>query len=423
MTQPPAVSLIVVSEGRPASLELCLRACGYLDHPRFELIVVADVPGLEVVSRLGLTDRVKTAENPGAGISVARNTGLALAAGEVVAFLDDDAVPEPTWLSRLAAPFADPQVAAAGGFVRGRNGISFQWRARWVDEEGVHHSLEVPENKVSLHRGAPGRAIKTEGTNMAFRRAVLADLGGFDPAYRYYLDETDVNMRLALAGHVTAIVPLAQVQHGFAAGARRTRARAPRALADLGASSTLFLRKYAPADRLDVALETLRKGQRARLIRHLVQGTLEPRDLRRLMADLDRGIAAGRAAQIAALSPLPAPAAPFCSFARMPPPPGVWLAGRIWQMRRLHARAAALADEGVPVTLLLLGPSARFHRMRFVRGGYWVQSGGLFGRSERDMPVFKSWRFSARAAYERARLAETRGISPAEDTCAGTSLP
>lgn len=413
MTQPPAVSLIVVSEGRPASLELCLTACRYLDHPRFELIVVADAPGLEVVLRLGLSDRVKTAENPGRGVSVARNTGLALAAGSVVAFLDDDAVPEPTWLSRLSAPFADAQVAAAGGFVRGRNGISFQWRARWVDEEGEHHPLEVPEGPVSLHRGAPGRAIKTEGTNMAFRRAVLADLGGFDPAYRYFLDETDVNMRLALAGHVTAIVPLAQVQHRFAAGARRTRTRAPRSLADLGASSTLFLRKYAPADRLDPALGALKTAQRARLIRHMVQGTLEPRDLRRLMADLDRGIAAGRAAPISVLSPLPAPASPFRPFADTPPPPGLFLAGRIWQAPRLHARAADLARLGVPVTLFLFGPSPRFHRMRFARGGYWVQGGGLFGRSERNMPLFRAWRFTDRVAWERDRLAATRKMRPA----------
>ncbi|MCB2152739.1 MAG: glycosyltransferase, partial [Rhodobacteraceae bacterium] len=59
----------------------------------------------------------------------ARNLGLAAAAGEIVAFIDDDAVPEPRWLARLTAPFADPGIAAAGGFVVGRNGISFQWRA------------------------------------------------------------------------------------------------------------------------------------------------------------------------------------------------------------------------------------------------------------------------------------------------------
>ncbi|MEX5728029.1 GT2 family glycosyltransferase [Rhodovulum iodosum] len=422
MTDLPTVSLIVVSEGRPASLSLCLMACRYLDHPRFELIVVADRPGLAAIDRLGLADRVKTAENPGQGISVARNTGLMLAAGEIVAFLDDDAVPEPTWLSRLAAPFSEADVSAAGGFVRGRNGISFQWRARWVDAQGGDHPLDVPEDAVSLHRGAPGRAIKTEGTNMAFRRAVLAAIGGFDPAYRYFLDETDVNMRLAQAGHVTAILPAAQVQHRFAAGARRTAARAPRALFDLGASSTLFMRKYAPADGLETALRTLARAQRARLLRHMVRGTLEPGDVGRLMDDLADGIAAGRAVPIAARPPLGAPGAPFRTFAADPPPQAVFLAGRTWQARRLHARAAELARAGVPVTLFLFGPSARYHRMRFARGGYWVQSGGLFGRSDRAMPLVTPWRFAARLAAERARLAPTRPCRPSAEKT-GTALP
>ncbi|MCB2123539.1 MAG: glycosyltransferase, partial [Rhodobacteraceae bacterium] len=66
----------------------------------------------------------------------ARNLGLAAAAGEIVAFIDDDAVPEPRWLARLTAPFADPGIAAAGGFVVGRNGISFQWRASCADSHG-----------------------------------------------------------------------------------------------------------------------------------------------------------------------------------------------------------------------------------------------------------------------------------------------
>ena len=51
---------------------------------------------------------------------------------------------------------------------------------------------------------------------MAVRRDVLARLGGFDEAYHYYLDETDLNWRLHLGGYQTQLVPLAQVVHGFA---------------------------------------------------------------------------------------------------------------------------------------------------------------------------------------------------------------
>ena len=78
--------------------------------------------------------------------------------------------------------------------------------------------------------------MKNEGTNMAVRRNVLVDLEGFDPADHFYLEETDLNMRLVAANHLTAIAPLARLHHGFAQSIRRHGDRVPRDLFDLGAS-------------------------------------------------------------------------------------------------------------------------------------------------------------------------------------------
>ena len=61
---------------------------------------------------------------------------------------DDDAVAEPTWLSRLSAPFANAKVVAATGFIRGRNGFSFQWQACEVDAQGIDHPLDITEETV-----------------------------------------------------------------------------------------------------------------------------------------------------------------------------------------------------------------------------------------------------------------------------------
>ena len=80
-----------------------------------------------------LGDQVKSVPFDTSNISAARNAGIAMAAGNVIAIIDDDAVPEPSWLTHLTAPFADPAVAASGGYVIGRNGISFQWKGRTVD--------------------------------------------------------------------------------------------------------------------------------------------------------------------------------------------------------------------------------------------------------------------------------------------------
>lgn len=116
---PVAVSVVVVSRGRPGDLLCCLGALAQQTHPRFEVVVVADPAGLAAVGRSGLAGRLKTVGFDRPNISEARNLGIAASAGAVVAFIDDDAVAEPGWLKALALPFADPEVAAAGGYVRG----------------------------------------------------------------------------------------------------------------------------------------------------------------------------------------------------------------------------------------------------------------------------------------------------------------
>ena len=109
--------------------------------------------------------------------------------------------------------------ASAGtGFVRGRNGISFQWRGRTIRTDGFIESLPDWRRPPTVPPPSAGIPM-LEGTNMAIRRDVLARIGGFDPAFRFYMDDADLSIRLAAAGHRVAVVPLAQVHHGFAASA------------------------------------------------------------------------------------------------------------------------------------------------------------------------------------------------------------
>jgi hypothetical protein len=161
----------------------------------------------------------------------------------------------------------------------------------------------------------------------------------------------------------------------------------------------------------------LRAEQRARLLRHMVRGTLEPRDVRRLMASLERGLAEGAARPLSALAPLSGPAAPFRPFPAHPPAPQRVLAGRVWQARALRRRAADMASEGQRVTLFLFGPTALYHRMRFTPGGWWEQRGGLFGRSGRAAPLIAPQRFATRLEAERRRLCPVRPLCNEEATC------
>jgi hypothetical protein len=406
-------SLIVVSRHRPDALLRSIMGVGQMDHPCFELIVVADPAACAAVQALGLP--VKLVEYDEPNISAARNLGLAQAAGDVVAFLDDDAVPEPTWLSRLVAPFADGRVSAAGGFVRGRNGISYQWKASLVDRLGQDQPLAVDQRAVSLHPGTAALAVKTQGTNCAFRRADLLAIGGFDPAYRFYLDEADVNLRLAARGGLTAVVPDAQVHHGYAASARRRADRVPLSLHEIGASSMVFLRRHAPERDWPVALATLRTDQRARALRHMVSGALEPRQVAALLQTLEQGLAEGRARPLSASRPLRADPPAFQQLPGTGPRPGRLMLGRWRDLDTLFEKAGIAVASGAIVTVLCLHRNAQPHRQMFmpVFGGFWIQDGGLFGPADRSEPRFRLASLPRRAAAEVRRLAPFRPVDPA----------
>lgn len=403
------VSVIVVSRARPEALRRCLLAIAQLQYRSFEVVVVACPQGVAVANASAALSEIKCIAFDEANISAARNLGLKHAAGDIVAFVDDDAVPEPQWLHHLVAPAARADVAAMGGFVRARNGISFQYKARTLDAQGTPQEVEIDPFQATVLVPPKGRAIKTEGTNMAFRRDVLVDIGGFDPAFRFFLDETDVNMRLAQVGHATALVPLAEVHHGFAASATRRQDRVPRDLFEIGASWAVFQRKYIPKADRPAHWRLQHTAERRRLLQHMVAGRLEPRDVRHLMNRLDAGYEDGQHRSFGAAQ-LPRHAMqPFrpVEFRRRE--------AKFTSVRGIRATAAieaavARVAAGSIETVLVLSRTALFHSVQFTLDGVWVQRGGLFGRANRDEPLFRFTTFRRRSQRERARIAAVRGL-------------
>jgi len=117
-------SVVICTRDRPERLEQCLEAVARLDYPRVDALIVDNAPSDSRTRDLAARRGVRYLVEPLPGLSRARNRGARACETEIVAFLDDDAIPEPDWLSALAAEFMDPLVMAVAGRVRPFSGIA-----------------------------------------------------------------------------------------------------------------------------------------------------------------------------------------------------------------------------------------------------------------------------------------------------------
>jgi GT2 family glycosyltransferase len=394
-------TVIVVSYDRPKSLRRTLLSLRYQTHSDFDLTIVANKSSLSGIQDEPLSKPANLVEFNSPNISQARNVGLEHATGQVVGFCDDDAIPDPTWLSELSNPFLNDAVVAAGGYVRGRNGISFQWRARSVDRCGFDQPIKMHSQDARLLKDDSGRAIKTEGTNCAFRTQWIVENGGFDERFRYFLDETDVNRRAFASGGITAIVPTAQVQHGFAQSAIRTLDRLPKSLFEIGASQAVFLGKHAPEAEQKSAWTEFRTAQETRLKKLNAKNRLSQQGVSRLLETLDAGAKDGhnRKPISRKITPKGMSRTVFPSVGCSN---GVALAGLLTKKRALTAEAKNLSAEGVQTTVFALSLTTLFQREAFTDDGFWIRTGGLFGRADRTQPLVQLKTLTARVKRECA---------------------
>jgi GT2 family glycosyltransferase len=197
----PRVSVVVCSYNGARTIGRCLEGLKAIDYPDVEVIVVDDGSTDRTPSIAGKYD-VRLIRTRNRGLSSARNTGLQAATGEIVAYLDDDAWPDPQWLRYLAATFLASSHAAVGGpnIAPPGNGMV---------AECVANSPGGPVHVLLTDR----EAEHIPGCNMAFRRSCLEAIGGFDEQFRVAGDDVDVCWRLQERGWTIGFHPAAMVWH------------------------------------------------------------------------------------------------------------------------------------------------------------------------------------------------------------------
>jgi glycosyltransferase involved in cell wall biosynthesis len=287
----PDVSVVICAytEARWDPLVAAVEAVVQQTCPPREVIVVVDHNEALLVRAGSALSTARVVPNEDrSGLSGARNTGVRHATGRIVAFLDDDARPDPVWLETLAAAFDDLAVVGAGGLAMP------EWvdgpRPRWLPPEMY---WVVGCSYVGLPTGV-AEIRNPIGANMAFRRELLRDAGGFLEGMGRVgtvplgCEETELAIRIRrMTGGVVLHVPAARVSHRVTASRVTWRYFLSRCWSE-GLSKALVARQAGP----DVALAS----ERAYAARTL------PLGLARALRDVARGDAGGlgRAAAIAA---------------------------------------------------------------------------------------------------------------------------
>src|ERR1700720_2399689 len=198
----PRVSVVVCAYNAERTMDQCLASLAVLNYPDYEVILVNDGSRDRTLKIAESYGYCRIISQPNKGLSAARNVGAEAATGEIGAYTDSDCVADPDWLTYLVAKMEAGNLAACGG-----------------------PNFPPPEDNlvpaaVAVAPGGPTHVLISDevaehiaGCNMAFKRDVLLELGGFDPIYRAAGDDVDICWRFQDAGYTIGFSPAAVVWH------------------------------------------------------------------------------------------------------------------------------------------------------------------------------------------------------------------
>jgi GT2 family glycosyltransferase len=223
----PGVSVVVATHDRPELLVRCLEALSRQTHSNFEVLVVDNAPTNDATSTLFFgnhwrDDRFDYILEEAPGVSRAKNTGASQAAYDLLAFTDDDALPDPGWLAALVRAFASPQVTCVTGLTLPSN---LDTQAEQIFEDFVGFPSTFAPRLFDLGENRPLEPLFPyttgqlgAGVNLALRTSVFRQLGGFDCALGTGTEARggeDLALLLDVlqSGHQLAYEPAALVRH------------------------------------------------------------------------------------------------------------------------------------------------------------------------------------------------------------------
>jgi glycosyltransferase involved in cell wall biosynthesis len=231
-------SVIVCTRNRSDSVADTLEALSKMECPDFEILVVDNSSDLEKEKTAKMCKKfgAKYIFEPRRGLNIARNTGFSNAIGHIIAFTDDDCLPEKDWLTNKLRNFSDPSVWACTGRVvqHNREGASDLFEeVAGQDLGGTKRTFTGKDVRFGagfllanvlkvfskhMKASAPVPFGIGHGSSMAFRKEVFEIIGGFDERFGSGMpmggcDDIDMLYRVLKSGHSVVYEPSAIVRH------------------------------------------------------------------------------------------------------------------------------------------------------------------------------------------------------------------
>lgn len=204
-----SISIVICTHERHAFIKTTIESLCQINYPGFEVIVVdsseTDLTSnaLELIKK-SCNFPLLIIRSKQRNISISRNIGINKASGEFIFFIDDDAIPPADWLDKLLAIYGDrgTNCAGVGGIVRDMttDGYPLQY-CRGITNI-ISNTIPIrSHNAINYNRSQGWWYNGLMGTNSSYRKDSLEKINGYDEFFEYFLDETDLCLRLIQAGY------------------------------------------------------------------------------------------------------------------------------------------------------------------------------------------------------------------------------
>lgn len=292
MKKYPKISIVINTLNRCKDLDRALQSLYYLDYPNFEVIVV-NGPSTDDTAAVieKYKNNIKIAKCPMANLSMSRNIGIAMAAGDYVAFMDDDAVPERDWLDKMLSGFDDKDVGGVTGDTYNPSGKVFQNRRlvqdRFLNIHSEEEALNFPYSFV---------VDGALGTNSMFSRDALIKIGCFNEQFDYFVDETDVCFRLVDNGYYVKHVAGAYIHHKFAPSDFRDSRKIVLDWTKITKNTVYIIKKYENVcgpELADKAIANILEARRQDSLSHKNSGLMSAEEYEKAIKSIDEGYKIG----------------------------------------------------------------------------------------------------------------------------------